>query len=222
MDGDELRALIRDIIPWLDEAAHARLVNALVDRAARNPSAWAPKGPTDAVVVDIDLGQHEILDEMLGVDVATCAAGSVRPRPGRLRRGSEGMAKMCLEQARRVPAPLAIAKRLARILATSLSTRRESRLLWDIALDLLRIAADAGAHLDDLDDCLWDGTAGGEIFKAFFALAHTEPSLASWGNATRLAEAIAAERKDRGSRTWLIDDRSRHRPSLRRIAIVRT
>ncbi len=127
MDAGELRALIRDIIPWLDEATRARLVNALVDRAARNPSGWVPAGPTHAVVadivafaeaatrvgradpsdvddylrqgsnaflgknypaafrifralllpignVDIDLGQHEMLDEVLGVDVAACAS----------------------------------------------------------------------------------------------------------------------------------------------------
>ena len=126
MDADELRALLHDIIPWLDESTHARLVNALVDRAARSPSGWVPDGPTDAVVteivafaeaakgvgsadpsdvddylrqgsnaflrkdysiayqifralllpvgnVDIDLGQHEMLDEVLGVDVAACA-----------------------------------------------------------------------------------------------------------------------------------------------------
>jgi hypothetical protein len=127
MDADELRALVRDIIPWLDESTHARLVNALVDRAARNRSGWVPEGPSDAAVaeivayagaakrvgyadpsevdgylrqgsnaflgrdyraafqifrallipignVDIDLGQHEMLDEVLCVDVAACAA----------------------------------------------------------------------------------------------------------------------------------------------------
>ena len=127
MDADELRSLIRDMRPWFDEALQARFANALVDRAARNPSGWVPAGPTDAEVaevvafaeaatfvgradpsdvddylrqgsnaflgknylaalrifralllpignVDIDLGQHEMLDEVLGVDVATCAA----------------------------------------------------------------------------------------------------------------------------------------------------
>jgi hypothetical protein len=127
MDATELRAFIRDMLTWLDEATHTRLVNALVDRAARNPSDWVPEGPTDAAVsdivafvqaagrigyadpsdvddylgqgsnaflgrnyqaavqifrallipignADIDLGQHEMLDEVLGVDVATCAA----------------------------------------------------------------------------------------------------------------------------------------------------
>ena len=127
MDAEELRALIRDIIPWMDASIYARLVNVLVDRAARNPSGWVPTGPTEAIVanivgfakaakrvgyadpsdvdeylrrgshaflgkrygaayqifrallipigdVDIDLGQHEMLDEVLGVDVAACAA----------------------------------------------------------------------------------------------------------------------------------------------------
>ena len=127
MDATELRALIRDIIPWLDESTHARLVNALVERAARNASGWVPDGPNAAVVadilafaeaaarvgyadpsevddylrkgsnaflrkdyraaleifrallipignVDIDLGQHEMLDEVLGVNVADCAS----------------------------------------------------------------------------------------------------------------------------------------------------
>jgi hypothetical protein len=47
MDAEGLRALIREIIPWLDESVHARLVNALVDRAARSASGWVPDGPTN-------------------------------------------------------------------------------------------------------------------------------------------------------------------------------
>lgn len=127
MNADELRSLIRDMLPWFDEALQARFANALVDQAARNGSGWVPQGPTDAVVneveafaeaakrigyaepsevdaylrdgfnaflgknyhaafrifrallipvgnVDIDLGQHEMLDEVLGVDPAACAA----------------------------------------------------------------------------------------------------------------------------------------------------
>ena len=126
MGAGELRELVRDIIPWLDEKSHARLVNALVDRAARNESDWTPAGPSDEGVseivtfaeaakqvgyadpsdvddylrqgsnaflgadyraafqifralllpiseAEIDLGQHEMVDEVLGVDVATCA-----------------------------------------------------------------------------------------------------------------------------------------------------
>ncbi|MEO8183589.1 MAG: hypothetical protein ABI895_32560 [Deltaproteobacteria bacterium] len=127
MDAEGLRALIRELIPQLDQAPRARFVNGLVDRAARNASGWVPDGPTDQAVAeivsfakaatragradpsevddylrqgsnaflakdyraafqifralllplgnaDIDLGQHEILDEVLGVDIAACAA----------------------------------------------------------------------------------------------------------------------------------------------------
>ncbi|MFQ5766806.1 MAG: hypothetical protein ACE5ID_02335 [Acidobacteriota bacterium] len=127
MQAGDLRALIREIVPWLDHPTHARLINALVDRAARNSAGWMPKGPTEKLVadivafadaakrvgqadpedmdahlrqgchaflarnyqaafrifralliplsdVDIDLDQHEMLDEVLGVDVGRCAA----------------------------------------------------------------------------------------------------------------------------------------------------
>jgi tetratricopeptide (TPR) repeat protein len=127
MDAEGLRSLIREIIPWLDDSTHARLVNALVDRAARSTSGWVPDGPADDTVDkivrfaeaatrvgqaepsevddylregsnaflakdyraafrifhalllplgngDVDLGQHEMLDEVLGVDLAACAA----------------------------------------------------------------------------------------------------------------------------------------------------
>ena len=127
MSADELRSLIRDMLPWFDEALQARLANELVDRAARNGSGWVPEGPTNATVreveafaeaakrigyadpsevdsylregshaflgrnyvaahqifrallipigdVDIDVGQHEMLDEVLRVDLAACAA----------------------------------------------------------------------------------------------------------------------------------------------------
>lgn len=126
LDAEGLRSLIREMLPWFDDALLARFANALVDRAARNGSGWVPQGPTDAVVkeveafaeaakrvgyaepsevdanlrqganaflaknyaaafqifrallipignVDIDLGQHEMLDEVLGVDPAVCA-----------------------------------------------------------------------------------------------------------------------------------------------------
>lgn len=127
LDAEGLRALVRELIPWLDESTHAQLVNILVDRAARSPSGWIPDGPSDDAVDDITrfaaaarrtghadpsevddylrqgsnaflaksygaafrifqalliplasgsiyLGQHETLDDVLGVDVAACAA----------------------------------------------------------------------------------------------------------------------------------------------------
>lgn len=77
--------------------------------------------------------------------------------------------------------------------------------------DLMRIISDSGMPLDDRDQCWWDGSATGETFKVFFVLAQTDPTLASWGNATKLAEAIAARHGVRGSRTSLYAARSRYR-----------
>jgi hypothetical protein len=67
--------------------------------------------------------------------------------------------------------------------------------------DLARIASDSGERLDDLEDRLWNGTAVGEIFKVFFALYCTAPSLASWEKATQLAERTAARHRVPGSRS---------------------
>lgn len=65
MDADELRSLIRDMLPWFDEA----LLGKNYDAAFRIFRALLiPVGK-----VDIDLGQHEMLDEVLGVDPAVCA-----------------------------------------------------------------------------------------------------------------------------------------------------
>jgi hypothetical protein len=76
--------------------------------------------------------------------------------------------------------------------------------------DLLRIASDSGMPLDDIDKRWWEGTATGETFKALFALAHTDRTLASWGNATKLAEDTARENDVPGSRTSIYDARSRY------------
>jgi hypothetical protein len=127
LHAGDLRELVRDILPWIEEPAYGRLVNSLVDRAARGDSDWIPDGPAardvaaitsyaeaakraghaDPATVDeylrlgsnaflgkdyraaaeifrslllpvgeveIDLGQHELVDEVLTVDVAACAA----------------------------------------------------------------------------------------------------------------------------------------------------
>jgi hypothetical protein len=126
MDADQLRELVRAFIPWLDDATQARLMNEVVERAARESGSWAPKVPTEqrveeiktfaaamrlnhqadpsevddylrdgthaflareyavafrifrALLIplgegDIDLGHHELIDEVLGVDVDACA-----------------------------------------------------------------------------------------------------------------------------------------------------
>lgn len=76
--------------------------------------------------------------------------------------------------------------------------------------DLARIASEAGTPLDDIEDRWWEGTATGETFKALFALAQTDPTLASWGNATKLAEITAARSRVPGSRSSFYDARSRY------------
>ena len=126
MDAEQLRALIRAVIPWLDHATPARLMNEVVNRAARASSGWSPSTPSERRVeeieayvaaarrvhqadpsdvddylregthaflardyaaalrifqallipigeADIDLGQHEVVNEVLGVDVDACA-----------------------------------------------------------------------------------------------------------------------------------------------------
>jgi len=127
MDADELRELIREITPWLDEPNHARFVSVIINRAARSSSGWAPTAPMARTVTEIagfveaatrvgyadpsdidnylrqgsnaflarsygtasrilrtlllplanaeiDLGQDEMVDEVLGVNIADCAA----------------------------------------------------------------------------------------------------------------------------------------------------
>jgi hypothetical protein len=53
LDAGELRGLIREILPWLDESTYARLVHALVDRPAQSASGFAPGGPTHDAVGEI-------------------------------------------------------------------------------------------------------------------------------------------------------------------------
>jgi hypothetical protein len=74
---------------------------------------------------------------------------------------------------------------------------------------LLRIATDSGPSLLDLDKRIWGGTATGELFKALFALAHTNPTLASWNNAVKIAEFTATRCKSSGSRSAQWDARHR-------------
>ena len=55
LDADGLRTIVREILPWLDESTHARLVNALIDRAARGASGWTPPGPSARRVTDVQV-----------------------------------------------------------------------------------------------------------------------------------------------------------------------
>jgi len=127
MNAKELRGLIRDLLLEFDDRAHGRILDLVIERAARSDSGWAPDRPTpdsvssildfakaakrvgyadpsevdeylrrgmnaflgrdyvSAIDVfcallaplaegDIDLGQHEMIDEVFSVDVAACAA----------------------------------------------------------------------------------------------------------------------------------------------------
>lgn len=75
---------------------------------------------------------------------------------------------------------------------------------------LRRLVIEGGGNLDDIQDRWWDGSTMGELFKAYFALSKTEPSLATWGNATRLVEINAAKHRVSGSRSSLYDIRRRY------------
>ena len=48
------------------------------------------------------------------------------------------------------------------------------------------IFLDAGEPLDDLEERWWGGRATGEVFKTLFALANTDPPLASWKHAIQI------------------------------------
>jgi hypothetical protein len=127
LSPEKLREVVRDLLLELDDRAHARVTQALVERAARGSSAWSPGGPSGEVVSsivafaaaaahvgradpsevddylregsmailasdypaaleifrallvplndgEIHLGEHETVDEVLGADVAACAA----------------------------------------------------------------------------------------------------------------------------------------------------
>jgi len=73
--------------------------------------------------------------------------------------------------------------------------------------DLLWTFSDGGLVLEDLNTRWRDGTAIGQIFKAFFALYCTDPTLASWKSATKLATITASQHGESGSRALLYNIR---------------
>jgi hypothetical protein len=127
LNAEDLRDLIRAVIPRLDNRAFSWLTNAIIGRASSGRAEWQPSGPADEVVAEvlafaeaakrtgyadpskidqylqegknaflardyraairifqalllplsegeIDLGQDEMFEEVLGVDTADCAA----------------------------------------------------------------------------------------------------------------------------------------------------
>lgn len=75
---------------------------------------------------------------------------------------------------------------------------------------LQQIALDSGARLDDLDKRWWAATAAGEMFKTYFALANTDPKLASWNKAVELANLVATRQRKSGVRSSLLAFRTQY------------
>jgi hypothetical protein len=71
------------------------------------------------------------------------------------------------------------------------------------------IYLDAGEPMDDLEERWWGGRATGEVFKTLFALANTDPPLASWKHAIQIVEEIAKRNKVKGGRTKLLQAKDR-------------
>src|SRR5262249_13926932 len=71
------------------------------------------------------------------------------------------------------------------------------------------IYLDAGEPLDDLEERWWGGRATGEVFKTLFALANTDPPLASWKHAIQIVEETAKRNNVKGGRTKLLQAKDR-------------
>jgi hypothetical protein len=74
---------------------------------------------------------------------------------------------------------------------------------------LAPILMGAGQPLGDLKERWWRGRATGETFKTLFALANTDPALASWTHAIKIVELTAKSFKAKGARTDLWDAKRR-------------
>lgn len=127
LTAEDLRDVIRDILPRLDDKSHSRINTAIIERAATGKTGWRPSGPTDEGVEEalafakaaaraayadpsevdnylrqgsnaflrrnyhvasrifralllpisegeINLGQDEMFEEMLGMNASDCAA----------------------------------------------------------------------------------------------------------------------------------------------------
>ena len=68
---------------------------------------------------------------------------------------------------------------------------------------LLTVATSKGERLLDLEDRLYWGSAVGQMFKSFFAMANTDPSLASWHRSAALAKRQTEGSHKKGSRRSL-------------------
>jgi len=72
-----------------------------------------------------------------------------------------------------------------------------------VLLSVMKAAAATDVDRDEIADRRYKGLAAGEQLKILFALAQTEPKVAAWNSATRLAEWNSGK-----SRSYLYDARS--------------
>jgi hypothetical protein len=70
---------------------------------------------------------------------------------------------------------------------------------------LAPILMDAGQPLTDFKERQWGGEAAGELFKTYFALANTDPVLASWKHAIEIVESTTKRFKVKGGRRKLLE-----------------
>ena len=77
--------------------------------------------------------------------------------------------------------------------------------------DLRRIAEGAGQPLTDLENRWYQATAAGQILKTYFGLYNTDPELATLTNVIKIAERVAGQHRESGSRSNLHDCWSRYR-----------
>lgn len=78
--------------------------------------------------------------------------------------------------------------------------------------ELAQIPSDGWVYLDDLKARWRDGLLIGEIVKTYVAIANTDPTRASWGNATKLVALCARRQGVAGSASYLYAIRSRFMP----------
>jgi hypothetical protein len=92
--------------------------------------------------------------------------------------------------------------------------RRAEEAGYELPREVLKsIAMAAGYPLDDLEKRWWGGWATGELFKTLWALFNTDPALASWNNAVKIAELVAARARASGSRSLQWEAKRRFLPA---------
>ena len=78
-----------------------------------------------------------------------------------------------------------------------------------LSYDALGQIAEDGVFLTkDFERRIWQGSATGELFKVYYALCCSNPELASWNHAIKVANSVASSEQARGGRTYRRDTKS--------------